>query len=291
MLPLLGRRTAGEPPGLPARGPDVRRLGLALPPGRMPIWRRGSALKRWRYLGVYTAELMLCVGSARIGPIPRRWWAVAEPDGSLHGESSAGSGAVVLERARVRVTAPGVLIDLHLEDSKAVETASAVGRRGNYIWTAKRAGVGTRGAVVIGGKTHRIDGPHAFIDDSAGYHARHTMWKWSAGLGRAEDGRRVGWNLVTGIHDAPAASERTVWLDGRTSEVGEVTFAADLSELAFAEGGGLRFTEWSAREEHTDLWIVRSSYRQPFGTFSGQMPQGVRLAEGHGVMEDHDVWW
>ena len=32
-------------------------------------------------------------------------------------------------------------------------------------------------------------------------------------------------------------------------------------------------------------------YRQPFGTFSGTLPNGVELAEGYGVMESHDVTW
>ena len=150
----------------------MRRLGLRLPPGNMPLWRRGSALKRWRYVGLYTPEVMLCVGHARIGPIPRRWWAIAEPDGSLHGDSSTGGGGVQLDDLSVRVDAPGARIELDLEEAGAVETASSVGQRGNYIWTAKRAGVGARGVVVIRGKEHRIDGPHAFIDDSAGYHAR-----------------------------------------------------------------------------------------------------------------------
>ena len=50
--------------------PAARRcgsLGLALPPDRMPAWRGTRPLKRWRYVGVYTPELMLCVGDARIG--------------------------------------------------------------------------------------------------------------------------------------------------------------------------------------------------------------------------------
>jgi hypothetical protein len=45
------------------------------------------------------------------------------------------------------------------------------------------------------------------------------------------------------------------------------------------------------RERHENLLLVRSSYRQPLGTFSGELPGGVQLAEGYGVMEDHDVWW
>ena len=54
--------------------------------------------------------------------------------------------------------------------------------------------------------------------------------------------------------------------------------------------GGLRFTEWSAREDHTNLLLFRSDYRQPFGTFEGEVG-GVRLREGYGVMEQHDVRW
>ena len=36
---------------------------------------------------------------------------------------------------------------------------------------------------------------------------------------------------------------------------------------------------------------MRSSYAQPFGTFTGELPGGLRLAEGFGVMERHDVHW
>lgn len=104
--------------------------------------------------------------------------------------------------------------------------------------------------------------------------------------GLAEDGARVGWNLVAGIHDAPDASERTVWVDGDPHEVGPVAFAPDLSAVA-----GLRFGEWSAREDHTNLLLLRSHYRQPFGSFAGGLPGGLRLAEGYGVMEAHDVRW
>jgi hypothetical protein len=36
---------------------------------------------------------------------------------------------------------------------------------------------------------------------------------------------------------------------------------------------------------------VRSSYRQPFGTFTGRLPGGIELDDGFGVMEQHDVRW
>ena len=40
-----------------------------------------------------------------------------------------------------------------------------------------------------------------------------------------------------------------------------------------------------------NLLVMRSRYRQPFGTFTGTLPGGIELAEGYGVMEEHDVLW
>jgi hypothetical protein len=110
-------------------------------------------------------------------------------------------------------------------------------------------------------------------------------------VGTLEDGRSVGWNLVTGIHDSPASSERTIWIDREPAEVGPVEFAADLATIRFDDGASLRFEEWSARRDRTNVLLMRSYYRQPFGTFEGELPGGLRLARGHGVMEEHEVWW
>jgi len=270
--------------GLPARGPAVRRLGIPLPPDDMPGWRSARPLKRWRYVGVYMPGLMLCVADARIGPVPQRWWAVTFPDGTLREQSTVGHGGVSIEGSRVRVDAKGVRIDLELDEGDPVEVVSPAGE--SYIWTAKQAAVPVRGHATVDGERHELDADAAFIDDSAGYHPRRTVWKWSAGVGRLDDGRRVGWNLVTGVHDSPERSERTVWVEGEPHEVAPQEFADDLSSV-----GGLRFTEWSARVENKNLILMRSRYRQPFGTFEGELPGGLRLAEGQGVMEEHDVRW
>lgn len=271
------------------RGDGVRALDVALPPQRMARLRGTRPLKRWRYVGYYAPELMLCTGDARIGPVPQRWWAVTLPDGTLHGRTTIGRGGIDLSGSRVRVGSEDVEIDLALEESAGVEVVSPA-PGGNYIWTRKQAGVPVRGVVVVDGARTDVDGV-AFIDDSAGYHARHTAWHWSAGNGVATDGRAVAWNLVAGIHDGEGSSERTLWVDREPRELGPVAFAPDLSSVTFDEGGALRFTEWSAREEHTNLLLMKSDYRQPFGTFTGALPGGIELAEGYGVMEAHDVRW
>jgi Protein of unknown function (DUF2804) len=265
---------------LPARGAAVRGLGLPLPPGRMPALSNGRPLKRWRYVGVYRPDLMLCAGDARVAGIRRRWWAIAEPGGALH----QGSRGVEVGPGGVRVRQGDALVELELEEQEGVEVVSPHGR--SWIWTRKQAPVRVRGRVALTGRSWELDGPDAFVDESAGYHARRTRWRWSAGIGRAATGALVAWNLVEGVHDAPEASERTVWVDGEPREVGPQPFAADLSGV-----GELRFSEWCAREERVRRLLLASDYRQPFGEFSGALPGGLTLDSGYGVMEWHDVRW
>jgi uncharacterized protein DUF2804 len=251
---------------LPIRGDGVQSVDLPLPPARMPAFRGLRPLKRWRYEAVYSPELMLCIGDARVAGVRQRWWAVALPDGRLF---------------EGRREPP---ISLALEERPAVEVVSPHG--GSYIWTRKQALLPTRATIRLPDFEAGIEGDFGFVDESAGYHARHTVWRWSAGIGRLRDGRAMAWNLVDGVHDAPVASERTVWVEGEPHEVEPVEFAEDLSAV-----GGLRFTEWSAREDHTNRLIMRSDYRQPFGSFEGELPGGLELESGYGVMEWHDVRW
>ncbi len=202
----------------PVRGPAVRELGLRLPPARMAPLHRRRPLKRWRYVAVYGPELMLCVGDARVAGVPQRWWAVALPDGTLLERTTSRR----VDRCRapgwILISEPEVRIELTLDEADGVEVVSPHG--GGWIWTRKQAGVPVRGRVMAGGREWPIDGPLGFVDDSAGYHARHTRWRWSAGVGRALGGEAVAWNLVEGVHDAAEASERTVWVDGEPREVG-----------------------------------------------------------------------
>jgi len=258
----------------------------------MPLFRRGRMLKRWRYVGVYAADLMLCAGVARIGPVRQSWWAVWERDRDrLHERTRLRAGPVDLGEDRVRVRDGGVEVDLVLDDagSQEVEVVTPDGR--GYAWTRKRAPMRARGTVWVNGEARAVDAA-ALIDDSAGYHARHTAWRWSAGVGTAAgDDGPVAWNLVAGVHDSPTASERTVWAGGEAREVGPVAFAEDLGSVAFAEGGALEFAAGAMRARHDNLLIFRSDYEQPFGTFRGTLPGGIELAEGYGVMERHVAVW
>lgn len=251
----------------------------------MPLLHRRRQLKRWRYVGVYGPEFMLCAGRARVGLVPQGFWAVVEPGRPVRDVTSLRGSGVRFDGSRVLLDRGGVKADLLVDEGGGVESVNPHGD--GYVWTRKQAGVPVRGRVVIDGRRIDVDAL-GVVDDTAGYHARRTSWRWCAGVGRAVGGERVGWNLVAGVNDGPVGSERSVWVDGEPVEVPPVSFSDDLSRV-----DDLVFDEWpgSARVDDTNVGVFASRYRQPFGSFSGTLPNGLELAEGHGVMESHDVKW
>jgi Domain of unknown function (DUF2804), C-terminal len=276
--------------GLPYRGtfgsarpPELR--DLPLPPAPMPSRQGTRPLKAWRYVGVYGDELMLCAATVRIGRARQAFWAVWDRAGRhLYERTALGAPTmVVLEPGRLRIVDGRVQADVTLEETAGVEAICPTGA--SYAWTRKQGGIRARGRVMIAGLPRPLDA-RAVIDDTAAYYQRHTRWSWSAGVGLIDDGRSLAWNLVSGVNDPEQASERTVWIDGEPIEPPPCTFAEDLSRV-----DALDFTAEAERERRENLLLVRSYYRQPFGTFSGELPGGVRLAEAYGVMEAHDVWW
>ena len=265
------------------------RPAVAAPPRRMPARAGRRPLKRWRYVGAYGPEVMVCAAVAHVGPLPVSWWAVWDREHRTLAENTVRRrGPVVLGPGRVRVEDGPVSIDLSFDEGPGVETISPHGD--HHIWTRKQAGIHMRGTVAVAERSHDVDAC-GMVDDSAGYHARRTAWIWSAGVGTTEDGTPVAWNLVTGVHDAPRNSERTIWIGGEPRETGPVAFAADLTRIDFADGGALSFSAEATRARRENLLLLASSYEQPFGTFAGELPGAGRLREGWGVMERHDVKW
>lgn len=280
-LPYRGRFGAARPAGL---------AGLALPPDPMPGRIGARPLKAWRYVGVFCPELMLCVATVRIGPARQSFWAVWDRAGErLYERTRFGTRHVTLIPGRVQITDGPVTVDLILAETAGVETVSPAGAA--YGWTRKQGGIAAHGTVAIDDRPQPI-AARAIVDDTAAYFPRHTAWRWCAGVGEAAGGQAVAWNLVTGVHDSPHGSERSLWLDGEPSELPPVAIAADLGSISALTGESrLRFYAEATRERNENRVLVRSRYRQPFGTFAGELAPGVELTAGYGVMEDHDVWW
>jgi hypothetical protein len=257
---------------------------LPLPPAPMPSHQRGRPLKAWRYIGFYGPELMLCLGQVRIGRARQSFWAVWDRvNRRMYERTVLGSGGLRLGPGWAELSERELRLDLRLEETAGVEVVCSAGD--SYGWTRKQAPVAARLEIKLEGVARRLEAG-AVIDDTAAYYARHTHWRWCAGIGRSTDGREVAWNLVSGVNDPPTSSERTVWVDGQPAEAPPCSFSEDLTRI-----DDLSFLPEASREHQQNLLLVSSTYRQPFGTFNGRLPGGIELSEGFGVTEEHDAWW
>ena len=297
---------------LPWRGPGPGRPDdLPLPPARMPLRFQGTTRKRWRYVGAYCEEVMLCAARVQVGPLGQTFWALWDRGegellertvtrlpgsrGQVWTENAAGEAVTRApdEGSTVRIeashpTAGPVRGVLRFGGGEWVECACPNGE-GGFVWTRKRAGVSVACDLRIGERRLEVEAL-GIEDESAGYHPRHTVWNWSAGVGELRDGRPVAWNLVDGVNDPPEGSERAIWVDGSPAEPGPVTFDG-LQAVRFDDGARLDFTGECERAKSEDRLVMRYAYRQPFGTFTGTLAGGLELRRGLGVMEHQDAVW
>jgi hypothetical protein len=285
---------------LPWRSPHGHRpSGIPLPPEDMPRRRNGSWLKGWRYVGAFSDRFFICMARLRVGPLGQTFWAVVDRStGEIHERTKMriphARGEVWREAREEadwdRLLSREYRVDLIVTEGEWVEAVCPTSED-NYVWTRKCCDVPVRVDLRIGEERHEFDA-RAIVDESAGYYPRHTVWDWSAGVGELTDGRRVGWNLVSGINDPEAGSERALWVDGQpVQEPAPVSFDPDLTGITFTDGGRLDFTGEAERRKSENKLLVKYSYRSPFGTFSGHLPGDLELRSGLGVMEHHDAHW
>lgn len=264
----------------------------------LPLRRGGSWRKQWRYVGAFADELFVVAARVGVGPLGQTFWAVVDR-----------STGAISERTRTRI--PGTRGDVWTEGSEAeglvtrIEAGEVSGSLrvgagtwaeatcptpdGNEVWTRKRVGAPVEVDLTVGGRSFELEAL-GVEDESAGYHPNPTEWYWSAGIGTSTDGRPVGWNLVSGINDPPEGSERAIWVSGEPHEPGPVTFDPELGAITFEGGSVLGFSAEAERRAKQNLLVVAYDYRQPFGSFSGEL-DGIALASGIGVMEYHYARW
>jgi hypothetical protein len=255
----------------------------------MPLRRDGQLRKRWRYVGVFGEELMLCAARAEIGPLAQSFWVLWDREGRRHRAHTSlrpRSREVTIEGPSLRIDSPGLRADLRLGQCLPIESICPSGS--GWGWTRKRVGVPVEGTVEVPGRRWQVSA-RGVDDESAGYLRRHTAWHWSAGVGRASDGRRLAWNLVEGVNDPPQLSERAIWVDGEPQEPTPVRFRG-LEGVDLAGSDRLDFSAESKHARDENFLLIRSRYRHRFGSFTGSLG-GVELAEGLGVMEEHDALW
>ena len=249
--------------------------------------------KRWRWVGAFQEDLIVFAATVEIGPGRLAFWGVFDRERDrLHERTRRAlpwrRPEVEMDGRRTVISSNGVEAEFEFGEGEAIESICPNGQ-GGYTWTRKLAGAPVTGRVRLDGREVELRAM-GVEDDSAGYHRRHTAWHWSAGVGSTPDGRPVGWNLVSGINDPPANSERAIWVGGEPSEPGPVVFEG-LEAVHFGDGSRLAFTPETERVHSEGVpLLVRSDYEAPFGRFNGELA-GVELESGLGVMESHDVLW
>jgi hypothetical protein len=235
---------------------------------------------------------MICAASVQVGPARQTFWAVLDRRTGAMTERTRlipRRGALDLAPGRLGIHDDAVLLDLALDEDEGIETTCPNGEA--YVWTRKQAGVGARGTLVLGASPPVSIEALAVIDDTAGYHARVTEWWWAAGVGSGPDGTPLAFNLVQGVNDPPAGSERAVWVAGVPHEAPPVHFSSDLRSISSEDGSRLWFAPEAERSRRENLLLVRSDYRAPFGTFSGILPGHIPFAHAFGVVEHHHARW
>jgi hypothetical protein len=255
----------------------------------MPLFDHGQLRKRWRYVAVFSEELMLCAARAEVGPLTQSFWVLWDRERRQQWAHTAllpGSREVTLDGPRLEIDGPDLRASFELGDVAPIEATCPSGR--STAWTRKRAGMEAVGTVEVPGRRWQVAG-RGIDDESAGHHQRHTSWLWSAGVGTSDEGRDLAWNLVEGINDPPHGSERAIWIDGEPTEPPPVNFRG-MDGVDLGDAGSLEFSAESAHGHDDNYLLIRSRYRHRFGNFSGALA-GLTLGQCFGVMEEHDALW
>ena len=223
---VCARRSTSSPRDIPRarRRDDVPGTvteALRAPPSAAPtaMFDGTRPLKRWRYVGIFCEQFMACAAIVHVGPLKQSFWALYERDrGELRDRTRMlpRRSELALGPGRICVRDRGVSLELELTEERGIEALCPHGR--GIVWTRKQAGVAAHGSLALDGGPPQPVRARAVIDDTAGHHARHTEWHWSAGVGEGPDGRALAWNLVSGVNDPPQGSERAVWVRAAPGE-------------------------------------------------------------------------
>lgn len=168
--------------------------------------------------------------------------------------------------------------------------------------TQKWAGLLASGLLEVDGRRFVLDGGVGGMDYTNGYLARRTAWRWAFVNGRLEDGTSFGLNLVEGFNETrDDVNENALWVGGQLYPLARARFSwnptavLDTWQVRTVDGAlDLTFKPFAAHQEVRDLGLVKSSFKQPVGTWSGTVKVGGRtltLRDAPGVAEDQSMLW
>lgn len=181
-------------------------------------------------------------------------------------------------------------------------TVIAPVERGIVNVTQKWAGLISSGELKANGRRYSLDNGVGGLDYTHGYLARETAWRWGFVCGRLDDGTPIGINLVEGFNESREdVNENALWLGHELIGLGRARFSWNPRAIlepwrARTLDGAvdLEFKPWAAHQELRDLKLLKSSFKQPVGLWSGEVKLGDRvyqLKDAPGVAEDQSVLW
>ena len=169
---------------------------------------------------------------------------------------------------------------LALEESGGVETASPTSA-GHWIWTRKQADVPARG--FVGGRREaardrrgrvhrrerRLPRPAHGLEVVGRQRAHERRPRACRGTSSPACTTRPTRQRAHGVGGRRAAPRWARWPSRPTCR-----------RSRSRRGASLEFTEWAAREEDRNMLVMRSRYRQPFGTFTRDIAGRDRAGAG-----------
>jgi hypothetical protein len=187
----------------------------------------------------------------------------------------------------------------HIEARDSLAMLHRLGPR-RVAYTHKAAGWPASGYLELGTRPIRLDGGLSASDWTRSQASRVTRWKWASLSGFDRDRAAVGLNLSAQVYDDDDghSAENALWIDGRVQRLGGVRFAVppdpttERWAIRSIEGNevDLHFEPLGAREQRTNLGLVRTEFVQPYGQFAGRVG-GYDVTGCFGVVETHlSVW-
>ncbi|HSW13486.1 MAG TPA: DUF2804 domain-containing protein [Solimonas sp.] len=196
----------------------------------------------------------------------------------------------------VRFNGTGLKLEMDFRDNGAGMTAIASSPFRPFHHTYKICGMPVRMSVEIDGQREECTASGT-LDFTLGYPPRRTDWNWASLDGVADDGTRIGVNLVAHFMNG---QENALWFGNELRPLAQAVFQYDPAQLlqpwriATADGAlQLEFLPEGERREDISIGLLASLFTQPFGRFSGtlKLDGRVRKIEGFGVVEQHRAVW
>ena len=175
---------------------------------------------------------MLCAARAQIGPLSQSFWVLwdrGEGRAADHTHSRPAAAKCGWNGPRIEI-----------ERAACAPLHSARRPRSNRSPSGSGLGLDPQTQRVCRSRARSRSRPplevagHGIDDESAGYHQRHTSWRWSAGVG-APPTAGAGLELVEGVNDPAEHSERAIWIAGEPYEPAPVRFDG-VAAIDFAAG-------------------------------------------------------